>query len=113
MSAGGAARTRSSRLAVAYLAVALASAFALGLARDARAATIQAYPVPAGGPHAVAALRSSADILVGARDCGYVGQLAVASGTFSTFVGTPALPCTPDGSMNGRAAFSMVEGLDG
>ena len=99
----------SRRVAVACLVLALVFALATGFgtARDARAATIQAYPVPAGGPHAVAALRSGPEILVGARDCGYVGQLAPASSAFAPFVG-PALPCTPD-----AAVFSMVEGIDG
>ena len=105
----------ASRLASVCLAFALAAGswFGFAVTHDAPAATLQAYPVPPGGPHAVAALRSGSEILVGARDCGYAGQLALASGAFATFVGTPTLPCTPDAGMNGRAVFSMVEGLDG
>jgi streptogramin lyase len=84
-------------------------ALGIALATDARAATVQAFPVTNGGPHAIVALRSGTEVAVGARNCAYIGRLAVVTGVFAPSVPAPgALGCSSDDGV-----FSMVEAPDG
>jgi streptogramin lyase len=95
------------------LKVSLAVALALcALAPAAAATTVRSFPLPAGGPHAVAP-GNDGSVYVGARDCGYLGHFDLTSNAFGVFLSQPSLPCTPDGSDAGRGPFSAVQGPDG
>jgi streptogramin lyase len=96
-------------------ALKLSLVVALALSAPAPAAgatTIRSFPISPGGPHAVAA-GNDGSVFVGARDCGYLGRFDPTSNAFNVFLPQPTLPCTPDGSDAGRAAFSAVQGPDG
>jgi streptogramin lyase len=93
--------------------IGLAVALVIGVfAPAAEATTVRSFPLPAGGPHAVAA-GSDGSVFVGARDCGYLGRFDPSSNAFSVFLSQPPLPCTPDGTGAGRGAFAAVQGPDG
>src|SRR5262245_19666673 len=92
-------------------AFAMALIAALATAAPAPAASVSAIPVTAGGPHGVAA--DADGVLVGARDCGYIGRVD-ASDVISTLVPQgPLFPCTPDNAGSGRAVFNLLAGTDG
>jgi streptogramin lyase len=94
------------------LAVAVASLFALVPAAD--GATVQSFPITAGGPHAVAPSSDGSSVYVGARDCGYLGRFDTTANVFSVLVPPMGVfPCTPDGAGSGRGPFSAVQGPDG
>jgi streptogramin lyase len=96
-----------SRLATAFAGCLVA--LCIALASEAHAATVQALPVPSGGPHAVAALASGTEVAVGARNCAYVGRLNVLTGVLAPVVPQGgALGCSSDDGV-----FSMVDAPDG
>ena len=63
-------------------------ALCIALASDARAAIVQAFPVTSGGPHAVVRWAPAAEVAIGARNCAYIGRLAVLTGVFTPVVST-------------------------
>jgi streptogramin lyase len=101
------------RARAVVLAVGLAALCALVPATQ--AATIQSFPLPAGGPHAVAPSSDGSSVFVGARDCGYLGRFDIASSAFAPVIPQSGggIPCAVDLAGSGRGVFSAVDGPDG